>query len=96
MTGWAIKHIKSPEQDNITDCGIHTIMNALCVTLNTDPIVYRFCRMKGIRLFFAAVLLNGGFKDYFGIRHGGLSPYPYDMGGNTFWQSLVNVPSFDT
>ena len=66
---WKVVRHEAPRQTNGWDCGVHTITNAMCVSLGLSPIdCYSAADMPLQRLRIACVLLNGGFKGDFDLQ----------------------------
>ncbi|KIH95003.1 ulp1 protease family protein [Sporothrix brasiliensis 5110] len=59
---WHVQHYDSPRQTNGWDCGVHTITNALFLSLGLDPSFYKAVEMPLQRDRIAATLINGGFS----------------------------------
>ncbi len=59
---WRVQHYDSPQQTNGWDCGVHTVTNALFVSLGLDPSYYGAVDMSLQRDRIAATLINGGFS----------------------------------
>ncbi|CAK7229102.1 hypothetical protein SBRCBS47491_007133 [Sporothrix bragantina] len=59
---WRVQHYDSPRQTNGWDCGVHTITNALFLSLGLDPSFYGAVEMPLQRDRIAATLINGGFS----------------------------------
>ncbi|ERS95014.1 uncharacterized protein SPSK_01496 [Sporothrix schenckii 1099-18] len=59
---WHVQHYDSPRQTNGWDCGVHTITNALFLSLGLDPSYYKAVEMPLQRDRIAATLINGGFS----------------------------------
>ncbi|CAK7264928.1 hypothetical protein SEPCBS119000_001243 [Sporothrix epigloea] len=59
---WRVQHYNSPRQTNGWDCGVHTITNALFLSLGLDPSFYGAVDMPLQRDRIAATLINGGFS----------------------------------
>ncbi|KAL1903679.1 hypothetical protein Sste5346_000308 [Sporothrix stenoceras] len=59
---WRVQHYDSPRQTNGWDCGVHTITNALFLSLGLDPSFYKAVEMPLQRDRIAATLINGGFS----------------------------------
>ncbi|CAK7228274.1 hypothetical protein SCUCBS95973_006824 [Sporothrix curviconia] len=59
---WRVQHYDSPRQTNGWDCGVHTITNALFLSLGLDPSFYGAVDMPLQRDRIAATLINGGFS----------------------------------
>ncbi|CAK7267462.1 hypothetical protein SEPCBS57363_002602 [Sporothrix epigloea] len=59
---WRVQHYNSPRQTNGWDCGVHTITNALFLSLGLDPSFYGSVDMPLQRDRIAATLINGGFS----------------------------------
>ncbi|KAF4441459.1 hypothetical protein F53441_12032 [Fusarium austroafricanum] len=66
---WKIILHEAPLQNNGHDCGVHTITNAMCVSLGISPIdAYTANDMPTQRIRIACMLLNGGFTGDFDLR----------------------------
>lgn len=66
---WKVIRHEAPRQMNGWDCGVHTITNAMCVSLGLSPIdCYSAEDMPLQRLRIACVLLNGGFMGEFDLQ----------------------------
>ncbi|KAF5657360.1 Ubl-specific protease [Fusarium heterosporum] len=66
---WGITLHEAPLQNNGHDCGVHTITNAMCVSLGLNPIdSYTASDMPKQRIRIACMLLNGGFTGDFDLR----------------------------
>lgn len=66
---WKIVRHEAPRQTNGWDCGVHTITNAMCVSLGLSPIdCYSAADMPLQRLRIACILLNGGFTGDFDLQ----------------------------
>jgi sentrin-specific protease 1 len=62
-----VKHA-APRQTNGWDCGVHTVLNGLCLGLGIDPsTAYGSEELPELRKQLAAMLLNGGFKGEFDL-----------------------------
>ncbi|KAF5630372.1 Ubl-specific protease [Fusarium tjaetaba] len=60
---------EAPLQNNGHDCGVHTITNAMCLSLGISPIeAYTADDMPTQRIRIACMLLNGGFTNDFDLR----------------------------
>ncbi|RFU79849.1 hypothetical protein TARUN_2338 [Trichoderma arundinaceum] len=65
---WEVMTLKTPQQTNGYDCGVHVITNSMCLALGLDPISsYRVEEMSLQRLRIAGMLLNGGFSGDFDL-----------------------------
>lgn len=65
---WKVVVHDAPRQTNGWDCGVHTITNAMCVSLGISPIdCYSSTDLPLQRLRIACVLLNQGFNDDFDL-----------------------------
>lgn len=65
---WSVINIDGPVQTNGWDCGVFTIVNALCLALGLDPREsYAPGQLRSARTMLAAILLNGGFKGEFNL-----------------------------
>ncbi|KAF4972800.1 hypothetical protein FSARC_700 [Fusarium sarcochroum] len=66
---WKVILHEAPLQNNGHDCGVHTITNAMCVSLGLSPIdSYTAHDMPAQRIRIACMLLNGGFNGDFDLR----------------------------
>ncbi|KAG6994291.1 Ubiquitin-like-specific protease 1 [Fusarium oxysporum f. sp. conglutinans] len=66
---WKIILHEAPLQNNGHDCGVHTITNAMCLSLGISPIeAYTADDMPTQRIRIACMLLNGGFTNDFDLR----------------------------
>jgi hypothetical protein len=66
---WKIILHEAPLQNNGHDCGVHTITNAMCLSLGISPIeAYSADDMPTQRIRIACMLLNGGFTNDFDLR----------------------------
>ncbi|KAF5019756.1 hypothetical protein F66182_8228 [Fusarium sp. NRRL 66182] len=66
---WKVLTHEAPLQNNGHDCGVHTITNAMCLSLGLSPIdSYTAQDMPTQRIRIACMLLNGGFKGDFDLR----------------------------
>jgi hypothetical protein len=66
---WKITLHEAPLQNNGHDCGVHTITNAMCISLGLSPIdSYTATDMPTQRIRIACMLLNGGFTGDFDLR----------------------------
>jgi hypothetical protein len=66
---WKITLHEAPLQNNGHDCGVHTITNAMCISLGLSPIhSYTATDMPAQRIRIACMLLNGGFTGDFDLR----------------------------
>ncbi|RGP66441.1 ubl-specific protease [Fusarium longipes] len=66
---WKVAHHEAPLQNNGHDCGVHTITNAMCISLGLSPIdSYTATEMPAQRIRIACMLLNGGFTGEFDLR----------------------------
>lgn len=65
---WRFVQYSTPSQTNGYDCGVHTILNGICLGLGIDPLrAYTSDELPKHRQNIAAVLLNGGFKGEFSL-----------------------------
>ncbi|KAL7787082.1 hypothetical protein V8C37DRAFT_269966 [Trichoderma ceciliae] len=65
---WEVMIVKTPQQTNGYDCGVHVITNGVCLALGLDPISsYRVEEMPLQRLRIAGMLLHGGFNGDFDL-----------------------------
>ncbi|KAF7562592.1 hypothetical protein G7046_g1542 [Stylonectria norvegica] len=68
-TEWRVVRHEAPMQTNGYDCGVHTITNAMCVSLGLNPIdSYVPEQMPEQRVRIACMLLNRGFSGDFDLR----------------------------
>ncbi|KAJ4002905.1 hypothetical protein NW766_012554 [Fusarium irregulare] len=66
---WKVILHDAPLQNNGHDCGVHTITNAMCISLGLSPIdSYTATDMPTQRIRIASMLLNGGFTGDFDLR----------------------------
>ncbi|KAJ4127276.1 hypothetical protein NW768_008904 [Fusarium equiseti] len=66
---WKVILHDAPLQNNGHDCGVHTITNAMCISLGLSPIdSYTATDMPTQRIRIACMLLNGGFTGDFDLR----------------------------
>ncbi|RGP60479.1 ubl-specific protease [Fusarium sporotrichioides] len=66
---WKVTLHEAPLQNNGHDCGVHTITNAICISLGLSPIdSYNAADMPTQRIRIACMLLNGGFTGDFDLR----------------------------
>ncbi|KAL4732517.1 hypothetical protein ACLX1H_001533 [Fusarium chlamydosporum] len=66
---WKVVLHEAPLQNNGHDCGVHTITNAMCISLGLSPIdSYTATDMPAQRIRIACMLLNGGFTGDFDLR----------------------------
>ena len=66
---WKVVRHEAPRQTNGWDCGVHTITNAMCISLGLSPIdSYAAEDMPLQRLRIASILLNGGFSGDFDLK----------------------------
>ncbi|KAM0306605.1 hypothetical protein ACHAPM_001176 [Fusarium culmorum] len=66
---WKVTLHEAPLQNNGHDCGVHTITNAMCISLGLSPIdSYTAADMPTQRIRIACMLLNGGFTGDFDLR----------------------------
>ncbi|KAJ4857448.1 hypothetical protein T069G_08345 [Trichoderma breve] len=65
---WEVVVLKTPQQNNGYDCGVHVITNGVCLALGLDPLQsYDVGEMALQRLRIAGMLLNGGFVGDFDL-----------------------------
>ena len=65
---WSCVKYRAPQQCNGWDCGVHTILNGLCLGLGIEPsAAYSSDQLPELRKKIAAVLLNHGFKGDFSL-----------------------------
>jgi Ulp1 family protease len=65
---WQVMVMKTPQQTNGYDCGVHVITNGICVALGLDPLSsYRVEEMPLQRLRIAGMLVNGGLDGDFDL-----------------------------
>lgn len=65
---WCCVKYRAPQQCNGWDCGIHTVLNGLCLGLGIEPsAAYSSDQLPELRKNIAAVLLNQGFKGDFSL-----------------------------
>ncbi|UKZ95310.1 uncharacterized protein TrAFT101_010156 [Trichoderma asperellum] len=65
---WEVMVVKSPQQNNGYDCGVHVITNGICMALGLDPVAsYCVEEMPLQRLRIAGMLLNGGLNGEFDL-----------------------------
>ncbi|UKZ56453.1 hypothetical protein TrVGV298_010289 [Trichoderma virens] len=65
---WQVMVMKTPQQTNGYDCGVHVITNGVCLALGLDPLKsYNVEEMALQRLRIAGMLLNGGFEGEFDL-----------------------------
>lgn len=65
---WHSVKYRAPQQCNGWDCGIHTVLNGLCLGLGIEPsAAYSSDQLPELRKSIAAVLLNQGFKGDFSL-----------------------------
>ncbi|KAL7954666.1 hypothetical protein V8C34DRAFT_293747 [Trichoderma compactum] len=65
---WQVVVMKTPQQTNGYDCGVHVITNGVCLALGLDPLQsYNVGEMALQRLRIAGMLLNGGFVGDFDL-----------------------------
>ncbi|PKK54503.1 hypothetical protein CI102_797 [Trichoderma harzianum] len=65
---WEVVVLKTPQQNNGYDCGVHVITNGVCLALGLDPLQsYNVGEMALQRLRIAGMLLNGGFVGDFDL-----------------------------
>ncbi|PKS09673.1 hypothetical protein jhhlp_004293 [Lomentospora prolificans] len=67
---WRFVKYSTPPQTNGYDCGVHTILNGMCLALGLDPVqAYSSDELPKHRENIAAVLLNNGFKEQFSLQN---------------------------
>ena len=66
-SAWRVQHYNSPRQTNGWDCGVHTVTNAMFMSLGLDPSFYGSKEMPLQRDRIAAMLINGGFSGDFDL-----------------------------
>lgn len=65
---WKVMVVKSPQQTNGYDCGVHVITNGICMALGLEPVAsYCVEEMSLQRLRIAGMLLNGGLNGEFDL-----------------------------
>ncbi|KAM0444264.1 hypothetical protein ACHAO4_010351 [Trichoderma viride] len=65
---WQVMVVKSPQQTNGYDCGVHVITNGICMALGLEPVAsYCVEEMPLQRLRIAGMLLNGGLNGEFDL-----------------------------
>ncbi|KAL7948186.1 hypothetical protein V8C42DRAFT_313714 [Trichoderma barbatum] len=65
---WQVMALRTPQQNNGYDCGVHVITNGICLALGLDPLKsYNGEDMPLQRLRIAGMLLNGGFVGDFDL-----------------------------
>ncbi|KAL6691930.1 hypothetical protein J3F84DRAFT_384762 [Trichoderma pleuroticola] len=65
---WQVVVLKTPQQTNGYDCGVHVITNGVCLALGLNPLQsYNVGEMALQRLRIAGMLLNGGFVGDFDL-----------------------------
>ncbi|EHK45563.1 uncharacterized protein TrAtP1_012581 [Trichoderma atroviride] len=65
---WEVMVVKSPQQSNGYDCGVHVITNGICMALGLEPVAsYCVEEMPLQRLRIAGMLLNGGLNGEFDL-----------------------------
>ncbi|KAL6886961.1 hypothetical protein GGI43DRAFT_417786 [Trichoderma evansii] len=65
---WEVMVVKSPQQTNGYDCGVHVITNGICMALELEPVAsYDVEEMPLQRLRIAGMLLNGGLNGDFDL-----------------------------
>lgn len=65
---WQVMVLKTPQQNNGYDCGVHVITNSVCLALGLDPIAsYNVGDLALQRLRIAGMLMNGGFDGDFDL-----------------------------
>ena len=59
---WNFLRANSPQQSDVSACGVFTCINALAACLGQDPVLrYDSSHVPLLRIYIAAVLLEGGF-----------------------------------
>lgn len=65
---WSCVKYRAPQQCNGWDCGVHTVLNGLCLGLGIEPsAAYSSDQLPELRKNIAAVLLNQGFWGEFSL-----------------------------
>ncbi|KAL7928689.1 hypothetical protein V8C35DRAFT_317526 [Trichoderma chlorosporum] len=65
---WQVAVMKTPQQTNGYDCGVHVITNGICLALGVEPLqCYDVEQMSLQRLRIAGMLMNGGFEGDFDL-----------------------------
>ncbi|KOS19534.1 Ubiquitin-like-specific protease 1 [Escovopsis weberi] len=65
---WSPATHATPAQINGHDCGMHVILNALCLSMGATPVLcYKSEQIPELRIRIAGMLLNSGFKGEFAI-----------------------------
>lgn len=65
---WSFAKYRAPRQTNGWDCGVHTVLNGVCLGLGIEPsAAYSSDQLPDLRKTIAAVLLNQGFKGEFSL-----------------------------
>ncbi|KAL7892469.1 hypothetical protein HDV64DRAFT_264543 [Trichoderma sp. TUCIM 5745] len=65
---WEVVAVRSPQQTNGYDCGVHVITNGICMALGLEPVAsYCVEEMPLQRLRIAGMLLNGGLNGEFDL-----------------------------
>jgi sentrin-specific protease 1 len=65
---WEVLVVRSPQQTNGYDCGVHVITNGICMALGLEPVAsYCVDEMPLQRLRIAGMLLNGGLNGEFDL-----------------------------
>ena len=66
---WSFANYKAPRQTNGWDCGVHTVLNGVCLGLGIEPSsAYSSDQLPDLRKRIAAILLNQGFKGEFSLE----------------------------
>ncbi|MBE3044657.1 hypothetical protein IMZ48_19270 [Candidatus Bathyarchaeota archaeon] len=66
---WRVVKYRAPQQFNSFDCGVHTVLNGMCLGLGIEPsAAYSSDQLPELRIRIAAMLLNGGFKEEFSLE----------------------------
>lgn len=66
---WSFAKYKAPRQTNGWDCGVHTVLNGVCLGLGIEPSsAYSSDQLPELRKRIAAILLNQGFKGEFSLE----------------------------
>lgn len=65
---WSFAKYRAPRQTNGWDCGVHTVLNGVCLGLGIEPLsAYSSDQLPELRKRIAAILLNQGFKGEFSL-----------------------------
>ena len=66
---WSYARYRAPRQTNGWDCGVHTVLNGVCLGLGIEPAAaYSSDQLPDLRKRIAAMLLNQGFKGEFSLE----------------------------